>query len=42
MKKQKHEGANPKGQDVGVVRCIVACGLDIMHGEGREAKAEVG
>ena len=42
MKKRKHGGANPKGWDAGVVRRVVMCGLDIVCGEGWEAKAEVG
>ena len=42
MKKRKHEGANPKGREAEVVQHVVTCGMDIMHGEGREAEAEVG
>jgi hypothetical protein len=35
-------GGNTKGRNAGVVQRVVVCGLDIVCGEGREAKAEVG
>ena len=37
-----HAVTREEGQEVEEVQCVVACGEDIMHGEGCMAEAEVG